>query len=75
MERYVSERRAEGPADWTVMGPAERWRALGFPSEEDMLDWMENHSSIPRAARGRRWWSLVPGLTALAISRFGNSGA
>ena len=24
-------------------GPREHWRELAFPSEEDVLDWQENH--------------------------------
>jgi hypothetical protein len=39
-------------------GAVEPWRERGFPSEEDMLDWMENQPSERhhqlRGRRGRR---------------------
>jgi hypothetical protein len=45
-------------------GPREHWRELGFPSEEDMLDWQENHR--PGCTPWR--WSFGTGARAVALA-------
>jgi hypothetical protein len=53
MERQVSATRAGGESFVLQRGPAEAWRELGFPSEEDLLDWLENHADRAAAEPGR----------------------
>jgi len=36
-----------------VESAAHSWRDLGFPSEEDMLDWLENQQRVGRSGSGR----------------------
>jgi len=60
-EQRDSGRQTAGHHGTTLAASAEGWRELGFPSEEDLFDWLENH----RATQLRSW--LGAGLRAASF--------
>ena len=64
MDRQASKSGSNGP---DIAGNGQH---QGFPSEEDMLDWMENQERVPRRARKFRGPRAVLTLGLVAASVF-----